>query len=82
MCLDEEFYDQLQIEIGVLSFLRFELISCDKVTQYGLEVDEQCNRNETQSNYQYLNPYNKTYSFITLYNNEEFVADQYGDQSI
>ena len=32
MCLDEEVYDQLQIETGVLSFLRFELISCDKVT--------------------------------------------------
>ena len=44
-------------------------------------MDENCNSNEKQQE-KYLDPLNYSFLFSMIYNNEEFVADKYGDESI
>ena len=44
-------------------------------------MDDECDSNEIEQ-YKYLDPHNWFFAFTMIYNNEEFVADKYGDQSI
>ena len=63
------------------STLKIVLAPCNKVNYYGLEVDENCNSNEKQQD-TYLDPAKAFFVFSIIYNNEEFVADKFGDESI
>ena len=44
-------------------------------------MDENCNSNEKEQE-RYVDPANAFFVFSIIYNNEEFVADKYGDNSI